>query len=241
MKKKIFLFVLLFTVFMSFLSAQNREIFSEPITFEGMQLYPLGWSPDGNFAYIQPYDIGGLCGYCPRYKYTVLSTVTDETITQQEFNALDSSGMDVIKIATFWEQNYSEYFEADMAVFGIDTSAPGEYGELPLQFRGSTYDVEYDSVSETVEWSPWEAPVIMEIDVIKSFQMTVSASGRGKKRVFSYTAEKYDDIISFSADAYIMSPFEPRMVLLVVERYMGAEEERTRLSFVGAHLTAGYK
>jgi hypothetical protein len=239
MARKILLIILI-NISLFGLSAQNREIFSEQIIIEDMQIYPLGWSPDGNFAFIQTYDIGGLCGYCPQYKFVILSTVTDEILVEIQFDALDDTGEAVIPIKTFWEHNFKESFESDIVKYGIDLSEPGVYGMLPLLFRDLIYDVEYDTVKEMKKWTHFEAGSSVEIETIKFLSMFLSTPGRGTKRVFRYTAGEYDYPLSLYTEKYIKSPFESRILLLVVERYMGAENERFRLFYVGAHLTVGY-
>ena len=57
-----------------------------PISVGETQVYPLGWSRQGHFAYIEAYDIGGLCGFCPMYNLVITSAVTDEVLATAKFD-----------------------------------------------------------------------------------------------------------------------------------------------------------
>ena len=218
-----------------------------PISVGETQVYPLGWSRQGHFAYLEAYDIGGLCGFCPRYNIVITSAVTDEVLATAEFDgSIMADGDERWSTPSELyerERNSVESLLGEYAIEPPHPKEPLEYGSVPFTGGGREYTVVVDVKTVSRQWQPFEGQVEKEIQAVVGAEMRLSATGLGQKIAFSERPDpdSYAAVIGYDVHAYVASQFEPRVVLLVERRRMGAESERGSVLTVGVHLTFGYK
>ena len=71
-----------------------------------------------------------------------------------------------------------------------------------------------------------------------SYTLTLSSRARGSKTV---TTQDKAEVTSVKVDGYILSPREPRILVVVSERRRGFEGYDDTLRFYGAHLAVGFR
>ncbi|MBT3346592.1 MAG: hypothetical protein HN712_04405 [Gemmatimonadetes bacterium] len=207
------------------------------------ELYPLGFSRSGAFAYLRQYDIGGPCGFCPRYDLVILSTVTDEILYRQSFDALTEadSGEAALSIDDFWHLE-RETLQGQLTSHEIATDSPVTFGPLPFAADGRTYQIKVHADTTTLAWSPYEAPISLDVEAIVSVRIEATASNMGRKLIHRWNRPPDGRIVTgLSLVASVRSPFEPRAAIILERQYKGAEEEAFEVYVVGMHLTRGFK
>lgn len=205
-------------------------------------VYPIGWSPDGSLAILEFYDIGGPCGFCPRYHLRVISAVTDEVLDEIFFDEIiDESGDHAMTVEEVWDRHDRE-IERVLNRNRIDRDSPVPVSPLPIERSELTYSFTVEESRESREWWPYEAPVTVDVSAVESLSIYAHAEGLGQKRVYSYSGgDDHTIVTAMEPVAYMASPFEQRVALLVRRDYMGAETERNSVFLVGVHLTIGYR
>ncbi len=116
------------------------------------------------------------------------------------------------------------------------------YESIPFAGSGHEYIDEINLKTVRRQWRPFEGSVTREIHAVEGAEMVISATGIGTKVAFRDRPDldTYALVTGYEVHAYVASQFEPRVVLLVERRHMGAEGETGSVLTVGVHLTAGY-
>jgi hypothetical protein len=212
---------------------------------EGMYLaplfYPVGWSGDGAFAFVTCRHVAGRGG--TRTHYTVLDAVTDGVLFEEEVDLVEAGhrcpGSDRGPAvgdtrSSAWNAAHEpaqRRFAGALRDHGIQRR-PGrpKLHRFPLTRRGATYRAEVSTVREEREDRKFW-------DDLESYTVSVAASGRGRKEIAA--ADQVEGFSMWVIGA-LLSPFEPRMIVVVGHEVRGFEGTEARYILSGAHLEAGY-
>lgn len=194
--------------------------------------YPIGWSRDGKFAYLlEPADEA--CG-CYNAEIIVQDLKTDKILWKQ---AIDGNGEAIEPpetLATFWPSIRTKV-SAKLRGYGIIPADEFDLIHPAVKLGNDTLtpavnvDIEHDDVYE-VEGT-----------------LTVSmASQRSGSKVVSREVYKREDVNAIrnaEIGGILVSPFEKRAAVIVVEEHRGYEgpPNITILRIVGSTLNTGFK
>jgi len=192
--------------------------------------YPIGWSKDGKFAfYVEPPDEA--CG-CYFGHLVIQDLRTDKILWEKNYEGSESVEEN---LQTTWRKHQKE-FSRKLAEYGI--VAQKSFVRQPGAFK-------YQKDLLTPEL----------INNVKSDGSGVEVSGKllvqliskqqGKKTLYERTFDpkEFDPFIDAELSGSLLSPFEPRAAVIVVETLRGYEgpPHTTRIRVIGAALTAGFK
>ncbi len=193
--------------------------------------YPIGWSRDGKLAYlVEPPDEA--CG-CYFAKFVIQDLKTDKIIWQDQY-----TGEIEVKpeedLNSFWPQRRKMY-SAKLREHGIEPHRDFKLLGPRISFEGDVItpridiDITTDGVFEV------EGKVTVNMD-----------SKRLGTKVIRQDVYKKEDVNGFrnaEIAGVLLSPFEPRAAVIIVEELRGYEgpPNITRVKIVGSTLKTGFK
>jgi len=201
-----------------------------PLATPHVELFPIGWSRDGKFAYAlvdQPAFRGGYGFLC-----AIVDARTDDVLWSDydHSDAFNWSG-DAAPLELAW-QRHVPTISAELAAFGVEPVAGGRLEPLPLE-RGSD---EYTAIIHEWRVNPETSPYG---NGLVGYTVSLQSSERGSK-VIAQRAHIFATDVRIQG--YIRSPFEDRVVLLVAESGNAYGGERfTDFTVIGASLDAGFQ
>lgn len=208
---------------------KNSSDENDPNALLREKFYPIGWSKDGKFAYyVEPADEA--CG-CYIAQLIVQDLWTDKILWRKSYNS-ENGGADTL--AKYWKKNQAE-FSRQLAAYKI-------IAKKNFTLFDSTFDFQTDVLSP-------------EIDVKTSIDADQRVSGKvilrllskqkGRKTIHekTYVAKNYDSFRNAEIAGSLLSPFEARAAIIVVETHRGWEgpPNITRIRINGAALTVGFR
>ena len=194
----------------------------------GFQFRPFGWSRDGTFAWLESRDIDGRGGTV--YTYTVYDAVEDTAAFTLSDDSFDW-GTDVdATVEESWKRSADEV-SAALEKYGIVQAADIVVSAFPLLRSGDRYTA---SLKVRNDPSGDESAD----DRVQAYALTLSSRNRGSKLV---TSKDKVGAAQVRIDGYILSPLEPRILIVVSEQKRAFEGYKEDLSFYGAHLGLGFK
>jgi len=199
------------------------ESFSSSLSFR-----PFGWSADGKFAWLESEDVDGRGGTV--YTYTIYDAVEDSVVYTHSDDSFDwGTDVDATE-AESWRRSGTEV-SAALAQAAIVQSPRIEVAAFPLTRAGDRY-----TATLTTRDTPGSGEG--DDDRISSYTLTLSSRARGSKVV---TAQDKLAITSAVVDGCILSPMEPRILVVVSQRSRAFEGSAETLRFFGAHLGVGFR
>ena len=198
------------------------------------KFYPLGWSKDGKFAYYtEPADEA--CG-CYFANLIIQDMRTDKVVwsytnVNQDFG--DNPPEETIK--SFWKKHQKE-FSRRLAQFRIVAGNDFKLLNSPLETVNDSIKIDFFSdVKLTEDAYNSKGNVILKL----------ISGKKGAKTVYrkSYSGTGSAGIINIGIGGVLLSPFEPRTAIVLVETRRGWEgpPNITQIKIVGANLTDGFK
>jgi hypothetical protein len=106
MKNLILLFVINLTCTVAF--AQEYFIPQSLHNSNYSEKYPIGWSAEGDFAYVELGNYGDLCGFCPYYKFTIETTNSEERVELEVDAWTDKWEGNLLPFNEYWARNKDE-------------------------------------------------------------------------------------------------------------------------------------
>lgn len=204
--------------------------------------YPVGWSPEGSFAYVTCREVAGRGGTYTRY--VIQNAVTDQLGFEESVDIADAShhcpgddrGPAVNgERSETWRDAHREAqtrFAQALENRGIERR-PGtpQLHRFPLTADGTTYRAELSTTPASPENQKFW-------DRLGTYRVDVTAEGRGSKRIAAR-----DDVegLSMWVIGAFRSPFEPRILVVIGHEVMGFEGTEARYLLSGAHLQVGYE
>jgi len=194
---------------------------------EGFSFRPFGWSADGKFAWLESRDVEGRGG--TTYTYTIYDAVEDSVVYRHVDDSFDwGTNVDASE-AESWARSGDEVSDA-LAKSGIDQEDV-RVSAFPLTRAADRY---------TASLKVQNYPDSAEGDDHRVFIyiLTLTSSSRGAKVV---TRKTNVDAATAEIAGYILSPKEPRILVVVSESKRAFEGYEQDLYFYGAHLAVGFK
>lgn len=190
--------------------------------------YPIGWSKSGAFAYyIEPPDEGCDCYFA---RLVILDLRTDKILWQRSYNS-ENGGANSLR--TYWKKSQKE-FSRQLARYGIKAQKQFDLQPSPFNYQN---DVLTPKLTEKIE--------IKDIFAEGSVVLQLLSKAKGAKTVYEekYNPKDYSSFRSAEIAGTLISPFEPRGAIVMVETHRGWEglPEITQINIVGATLTTDFR
>ena len=248
LKNMSFTIVLILSAFFTspVLSSTEKKFVPEKIELDcDEDLYVLGWSAKGHIAYMKYYDIGGLCGFCPTYEFVGQSLVTDEIIFRKVFGEAmeyDSQGRggDAFAIDEIMAQNYDEIYR-EIRKYGIKLNEKNNILGKQFKFNNDDYSFSFSVKTRKETYHEVDTPAKFRIDVVTYADLLIHSKNLGTKVVYKYRPQEAGYITGFSVENCLMSPFEKRVAVIMIQSYPFVEAGVKRsFRIIGAHLCVGF-
>jgi len=200
-------------------------------------LYPIGWSPDGKFAYlVEPVD--DACG-CYFAELHIVDLRTDRSIWEYK----NDPEKRVAKDGSYLPDDLKRFWKRNQALFSKKLSS---YLIQPLsKFALLSGDFASGGQKYALDLSTRKSPnEDFAIDMVSDATLRLKSPGLGKKTI--YTADKKDlgtyPPLDMAVAGVLRSPFENRIavVLLNVQRGWEGPPHTTEVKIVGADLKSGF-
>jgi len=190
--------------------------------------YPIGWSKDGKFAfYVEPPDEA--CG-CYFGHLVIQDMKTDKILWEREYEG-EENGKETLR--SYWQAN-RKLFSAKLAEYGI--VAPPRFSLLNAAF---TYgkDTFTPVLKDTTKMND-------ELQVSGDVVLSLLSKEKGGKTIYQtkFDPKEYSGFLGAELSGSLLSPFEPRAAVIMIENYRGYEgpPNITHIRVVGTSLTAGF-
>jgi hypothetical protein len=194
----------------------------------GYQFCPFGWSADGKFAWMESRDIDGRGGTI--YTYVVYDTVEDATVYSRFDDSFDWGTEETPTPEESWKRCASDV-SAALAESGILQAADITVQPFPLRRAGDTY-----TASLAVKNDPQRDGY--DEQRVQSYVLRMKSAARGSKTV---TSREQVGAAKVRIAGYILSPAEPRVLVVVSTLTRAFEGYEETLYFYGAHLGVGFR
>lgn len=188
-------------------------------------LVPLGFSREGNFAFLKYYN-GDAIAY---WSLSVRSLVTDEVLYYQDWSE-DGYLYDSPDFKTLLDSE-KEFLESIYFKYDIEFSDKIQLSKFPYKMNNSEIDVTLTTEElPTDEYLQTMGLKNSKVDVIVS-------NGIGSKKIGSYEQHKNSVVFGF-----IKSPFENRVAVLILKASLGFEGSTAHSFHIyGCNLEYGFK
>ncbi len=192
------------------------------------KFYPIGWSKKGVFAYyLEPADEA--CG-CYFAELVIQDMRTDKILWKREYNSDENAEVD---LKSYWKKNQRE-FSRKLAQYNIKAEKNFTLLPLPIKFQTDILTPEVNVKLKIDNEDSVEGKVILRL----------LSKNDGSKTIYEKIYKKsYDSIRSAEIGGVLLSPFEPRAAIIMVETLRGYEgpPNITNIKIVGATLNGGFK
>lgn len=208
------------------------EAVSLPGVADGEELYfelrPFGWSRDGAFAYMSVREVDGRGGVI--FRYVVIDAVRDELLAVVEDDSFDwdNGAMDPTPEYS-WRRSRRSVEEMLRAHSIVQSKSAVR--TFPLEAEAGRYDA-------SVLISPDAEAEDPAFDRLESYQVWVRQDGTAAKRI-----SRQRDVFGVDAkvSGYLRSPYEPRMLVVVLEEHYVFEGTELHPRLFGSHLNYGFR
>ncbi|MBX3245063.1 MAG: hypothetical protein KF685_11455 [Acidobacteria bacterium] len=229
--------------------SKNFEYFKKEaghMEFLEDKFYPIGWSKDGKFAYfVEPADEA--CG-CYFGTFVIQDLKTDKILWQYR-HVGDEMGL-VADEAVAISEERKQLWASKNAEFRTKLKQHGIQVAEAFSYQTGSLKTDTDEITFSVDLTRTDAnPVIgFPYNLVRMVGKARSVN-KGEKVIFEEKLEGDDTLygIEGAIDAqifgYMISPFEQRAAVILVEVIRGYEgpPHTTRTSVVGVSLTSGFK
>lgn len=192
------------------------------------EFFPIGFSPEGNFAYINRPCNGG-CGCCT-HDIIIQDLLTDKIETQ--LSLIPTSEIGSQSHMDSWTTNFSK-IERALKLKGISQSAMQLENETEFNdsYNRHSYQIKVNKrVKENIEY-PEEGDEM-------SYSVDVTIDKRKTKRI---TYGKINSAYDLEYMGFIRSPFSDLVTIILNKKQRGFEAEITNdLVAVGCHLDPNF-
>lgn len=197
-------------------------------------LYPIGWSKDGKFAYYtEPGDEA--CG-CYFAKLFITDLVNDKVLWSFDYNGLDddTERPKYRAMRDLWRKN-RKLFSDKLNQYGIIPQRPFSLLMFPINHAG-------DQLSANLKIEEEKDEEKRHYSIIKKATLQVGSRRGGTKTVYEESHPEYGPL-EIKVLGYLKSPYEPRVAVIIIEVWRGYEgpPHVTHIKVAGSSLTTGFK
>lgn len=194
-----------------------------PGTYEYM--LPFGWSKDGKFAFIKSFTQNDGRG-AEVYEFYIIDAVTDQIVFLDSMIPMEESDYN-----STWTHKLNSFYKEIESNKVIIPENDNSYSimNFPLEYNNDTFTTRFDLVD-----SPQN-----------TFSVNIARSDN-KEKVCVNSSNSYSIIDGFIS-GYIMSPYEPRIVIIYGLKYYVRDWEGGQMTleeisshFTGANLRVGF-
>lgn len=197
----------------------------EEFRFDNREIYALGWSEAGAFAYgtVTPSDTGGA-----HWQWFILDLIDDVLLYESPRWTLLQGQTP----AELWELHPEWY--PQLLRFAIIPSDTFKSGGQIFQQDGSSYRMTYTLDRSESETHPGGLTKHIRIDLFRD--------NNRAKTVYNYSpVEKSRVVEDMILKGYVLSPYEKRTALVTLEKSAPPGEKPVwKYRIIGAHLTVGF-
>ena len=193
--------------------------------------YPLGWSRDGAFAYLTLRGDPGRGGFSARL--FIINLVTDQRLAEERELEWDHEPVadllfpeDAAQILQYFVDLWRPQLES--ASIGLDPGLGNQFERLPI-VRG---DVSYFAQFDVVYGGEDEF-----LDNIEAYDFWLRGDNDTRKRVYSASPRAVD----VGASGYFMSPYEPRVAIVLIETRYTFEGNEPFVVLTGSNMAVGFE
>lgn len=196
-------------------------------------LYPIGWSRDGKFAYYtEPGDEA--CG-CYFAKLLITDLVNDKVLWSFEYNGYDDQDNPKYRgMRDLWRKN-RKLFSDKLNQYGIIAQRPFTLLRFPTNHAG-------DQLSANLKIEEVKDEEQRNYSRIKKATLQINSLRGGAKIVHEEAYPEYGPL-DIKVLGYLKSPYEPRAAVIMIEVWRGYEgpPHRTNIQVAGSSLTTRFK
>lgn len=192
--------------------------------FTVSEIFPVGWSRDGKFAYITKVSVGGRGGTL--FTYFIVDTVTDKVVSEFEDDWSDSSDVSIEESI----RKKMDIYSSQMHKYKILEGEGVRFFNFPIKDGGKTYEAKLEVVNKADE-DPFLGS-IQQVDVFVTLDGSISKRiySKGDTRAYSYWIA-----------GYFLSPFEKRALVIIGEEKRAFEGTHGDFIFSGCSLERGFR
>ena len=200
---------------LSYAIEPKGKSFANPIFAD---LYPLGWSRDGKFAYVK-LPANEAC--CQRFDVYIQDMRTGKILWKWDFEDTEKKN---ISLAQVWKKNKA-LFTRQMNKYQVDPVAYSKLENFPLKTNEASYNFQLSNTSFFDSG--------FNMIMLKGSSIYEKINGKGQKKIYSKNyAEalspeqpntQFSMIISNKIRGYLLSPYENRIVILYSTEIRGYE------------------
>lgn len=213
------------------LKGDGREAEEERVLLRE-KFYPIGWSRDGKFAYlVEPPDEA--CG-CYFAQIVVQDLRTDKILWEYKHE-----GEEAVEetLPAVWKKHQKE-FSSKLAQYGIVAQ-----NRFPLQNSPIVYGS--DQLTPELKVNMKTDGGVIDIGVTGNVILQLISKQKGRKTLYEmkFDPEKYNSFLDAELSGSLVSPFEPRAAVVMIETYRGWEgpPHVTNVHIVGADLEKSFR
>lgn len=196
-------------------------------------LYPIGWSKDGKFAYYtEPGDEA--CG-CYFAKLFITDLVNDKVLWSFDYNGLDDQDNPKYRgMRDLWRKNL-KLFSDKLNQYRIIAHKPFSLLTFPTNHAGDQLSANLKIEEETDEEK-------RHYSIIKKATLQINSRRGGTKIIDEEAYPEYGPL-AIKVLGYLKSPYEPRAAVIMIEVWRGYEgpPHVTHVKVAGSSLTTGFK
>ncbi|MBN2892268.1 MAG: hypothetical protein JXL97_10395 [Bacteroidales bacterium] len=192
------------------------------------KFYPIGWSKDGNFAYITEPADEGLGNYM--VGVVIVNLVSDEILWSWYTDPVVDEDLYREDI---WKKHYDD-FKENLNKYGIIQVRKIKMEDTYFSYEKNDYVVRVETKTE-------EDPDL-NIDLIMGCDIFIKSPQLGEKKIASVEYEQ-SLILGQQISGCLISPFEDRIVVIIKNERWGYEGPPDVVEFeiYGSNLTTGFQ
>ncbi len=191
------------------------------------KFYPIGWSENGNFAYItEPADENsGLY----LFEIHIIDIVNNKSIWTWKPEESEEGNLEQV-----WNDNY-ELFAQRLKEYGIVQINQAKLESNKISYKSNDYEIIMDTKIETDK--------DFGIDMMKGIKITMKSPQLGSKDFFEQRIDSRDYILSAYIPGLLIGPNNDRAIVICQKERVGADGPPNMVFFeiIGTNLITGFK
>jgi hypothetical protein len=196
-------------------------------------LYPIGWSKDGKFAYYtEPGDEACGCYFARLY---IIDLVNDKVLWSFDYDGYDDQDNPKYRaMRDLWRKN-RKLFSDKLNQYGIIPQRPFTLLRFPINHAG-------DQLTTNLKIEEEKDQEKRFYSLIKKATLQINSQRGGRKTIYEEAYPEYGPL-DMKVLGYLKSPYEPRVAVIAIKVLRGYEgpPHTTHILVAGASLTTGFK
>lgn len=187
------------------------------------KIYPVGWSKNGYFAFIQENDVEGRGGVA--FSYIIINTITDKIVWNHLDDWVDSNDVNIKQSI----ERVKKVLSKHLMKYQIIQNRGVEFYSFPLIQGEQVFSPNIEIIKKQEK-----DPFLGDIQSVSIFMN----KGTKKKRIFF---KQNPRALSYWISGYFLSPYEKRILVSIGQEKWGFEGTEGSFIFSGSSLVLKYK